>query len=1203
VARSTSAPPKAAVERGGQPWIPQPQQIRHRRTFGDVLRGFGAFLVLAALLGAIPFALVRYIGWPLPHRMPSAAAFNEPITQETLLHALAVIVWLAWVQFAACVLVELVAAARGVGMPTKVPGAAPSQFLARQLVATLLMVTASAASFVPSLAHLGDTSQHTAKAPTSVSASAHPGSRRSDSPAVGAATVRGLPGATSAIGNQAPSKQVAVRAASDITMLAGNSAGNSGIKLYRVMPPAGRHHDSLWDIALRHLGDGRRYKEIFNLNKDRVQPDGSMLTEASLIRPGWILAMPADATGGDLISSAGTQAIAPSAGGSAQDLTLQGPSIQDSAARILPTPISPAAMRMNPITPIIPTISAPASTPWVPGKADVASGDGVGSAGADTSTGAVSTDVVLANAEPTNAELVVAEPAISESANDVATDDVSSASDTSPDTASSDSLPPDPLPANAASSPDEDTVAPIPVPVTDAVDEQQAAPETAEINTVTAEQDQEVAAVDLQAAPTSEPQVEPKADPPADAEQQAVTTPGVTTTVTSTATTATVTTATTTTAGRDSGRASSHRGQSSSEESQAPATESRVLYGLAGAPLLAAGLLLALGRHRRRQLWHRIFGRRPIVATGDGAVAEESIRLGAGEVEVWFLDLALRGLSDGLAGLGGSVPGAYALKLREQGIELMLTKPTAATDPNRPSAPWYVAADGRSWNLNRSRIGEIDVDGARRRFAPYPGMVTLGSVGPDRILVDLEEARGIIAIDGPRDLRRAALAALAVELSTNSWSDRMTVTLIGFPGDLTVLAPARIRHAQTLEEVLPALEIEAAERHKALTAAGLDSVLGGRSRATHATSFTPHFVLVAEEPHPVILARLAQVATGAARVGMGFVVAGAAPGATWQLTLHPDGRIQAPVLGIEAEAQLLPEDQYAAVLGLFRAVCDVQGSQTAPAQVHQSVGYKGSLPDEPPAVYVRLLGPLGISGAGVIEPERAPIVHEALVFLLHHRDGVHPRVLAAALWPRGTTADVAQAAIDQLGGWLGTDQHGEPNLRTDPDGRLRLGPSVWSDWDVFQSFQSQALYDASIVDPAEHNRLLGVALDLVRGPYLAERVTGRYGWLAYEVAEAQVPALIADTALQLAEGLIAAGQPQDAIRAIKTGILGSPDDEELWRGLLRSIAATDDTARLEEAVQELYKRTWYIHGVKGLHPRTEALVDELLPDWRGLLAA
>src|SRR5205823_4526774 len=57
-------------------------------------------------------------------------------------------------------------------------------------------------------------------------------------------------------------------------------------KIYVVKPPVGRFHESLWEIAENHLGDGRRYQEIFELNKDLPQPDGSMLTIASLIRPG-----------------------------------------------------------------------------------------------------------------------------------------------------------------------------------------------------------------------------------------------------------------------------------------------------------------------------------------------------------------------------------------------------------------------------------------------------------------------------------------------------------------------------------------------------------------------------------------------------------------------------------------------------------------------------------------------------------------------------------------------------------------------------------------------------------------------------------------------------------------------------------------------------------------------------------------------------
>ena len=52
------------------------------------------------------------------------------------------------------------------------------------------------------------------------------------------------------------------------------------LKHYDVRPPEGRHHDTLWDIAERTLGDPFRYKEVFELNKDRLQPDGTRLTES-----------------------------------------------------------------------------------------------------------------------------------------------------------------------------------------------------------------------------------------------------------------------------------------------------------------------------------------------------------------------------------------------------------------------------------------------------------------------------------------------------------------------------------------------------------------------------------------------------------------------------------------------------------------------------------------------------------------------------------------------------------------------------------------------------------------------------------------------------------------------------------------------------------------------------------------------------------
>jgi len=50
--------------------------------------------------------------------------------------------------------------------------------------------------------------------------------------------------------------------------------------------------DSLWRIAARHLGSGDRWREIFDLNRGRVQADGRTLRNPDLIQIGWVLELP-----------------------------------------------------------------------------------------------------------------------------------------------------------------------------------------------------------------------------------------------------------------------------------------------------------------------------------------------------------------------------------------------------------------------------------------------------------------------------------------------------------------------------------------------------------------------------------------------------------------------------------------------------------------------------------------------------------------------------------------------------------------------------------------------------------------------------------------------------------------------------------------------------------------------------------------------
>ncbi len=127
-----------------------------RRSFKDVLAGFAAIVVLLALIAGVPYALATFIGWPLPRELPnlSLETLRSPVDASTLVNLLALVVWLAWAQFTACVVIEVWAAAAGAGMPAKVPLGGLNQVLARQLVAAVLLLSSTAVGLAPGRAGL-----------------------------------------------------------------------------------------------------------------------------------------------------------------------------------------------------------------------------------------------------------------------------------------------------------------------------------------------------------------------------------------------------------------------------------------------------------------------------------------------------------------------------------------------------------------------------------------------------------------------------------------------------------------------------------------------------------------------------------------------------------------------------------------------------------------------------------------------------------------------------------------------------------------------------------------------------------------------------------------------------------------------------------------------------------------------------------------
>ncbi|GAB3947747.1 hypothetical protein GCM10029976_077580 [Kribbella albertanoniae] len=227
----------------------------------SVGRAVLAAVALLVLVVGIPVALAIFTGPPpVPHSWPTREALTSPVGVGTVLSVLTFVVWLAWLHFVICVVAELRSALRGRGVPRPIPLGGGSQRIARILVSAIIVTgIATGTASASSPAH--------APAPPPVTHSV--------------AIAQPTPTAT-------PERVEA--AAESANPLAGK-------KVYLVKAPRSHHHDSLWDIAEKHLGDGRRYKEIYELNKDRPQLDGQRLHLARLIMPGWQLIMPEDAVG------------------------------------------------------------------------------------------------------------------------------------------------------------------------------------------------------------------------------------------------------------------------------------------------------------------------------------------------------------------------------------------------------------------------------------------------------------------------------------------------------------------------------------------------------------------------------------------------------------------------------------------------------------------------------------------------------------------------------------------------------------------------------------------------------------------------------------------------------------------------------------------------------------------------------------------
>ncbi len=286
----------------------------------DVGKGVLATASITAVLVGLPWLLVSVIGMPIGDLI---ADLTDPLSSDNARAAaalrlgLSAVVWLAWLQVAWALMVELVAAVLGRAAARSRLVVPAVQRSARNLVAAsmLLFTTFTAPASATALAGLHPTSVHTADATTVGPASfTELRSRSGDHRGPGVAA--GLVDAEGAVDSEVSSDWAAAG-----TATAGGFARSAAVDrvpgLHRASGPTARYTvrpgDTLWSIAEATTGDGFAWRTIRDQNLGRLMSDGSPVTAATeTVTPGTVLLVPGSGTG-DLVDD-GPSLSAPVAG-------------------------------------------------------------------------------------------------------------------------------------------------------------------------------------------------------------------------------------------------------------------------------------------------------------------------------------------------------------------------------------------------------------------------------------------------------------------------------------------------------------------------------------------------------------------------------------------------------------------------------------------------------------------------------------------------------------------------------------------------------------------------------------------------------------------------------------------------------------------------------------------------------------------------
>ncbi len=254
------------------------------------LRAAAAAGVLLLLVVGVPLVLAATIGNPL---VGWADLLAGDVSDSVVLDILAALAWAGWVQFTWVVLREAIDLARHTPRreARQVAGQVPAPQLSGVSVGGPQVAARALLSAMLMAAPLG-ASAHAVAAPLSgVAAGTAPANQ------VGSLAGAGQVGDPIFRTGAAPLNPAGTSLSASSPTVHRETAGNprrgaqsaAEVAVVVIGPHSPR---TLWDLAETQLGEGQRWREIWDLNAGRIQGDGQAMTHPGWLNAGWTVLIP-----------------------------------------------------------------------------------------------------------------------------------------------------------------------------------------------------------------------------------------------------------------------------------------------------------------------------------------------------------------------------------------------------------------------------------------------------------------------------------------------------------------------------------------------------------------------------------------------------------------------------------------------------------------------------------------------------------------------------------------------------------------------------------------------------------------------------------------------------------------------------------------------------------------------------------------------